>query len=257
MTEENWLSPKRKSYFDKKQVAALIQKYKLKKKFGKHPLIDQLNLCADSYFRHKRGMDYQQPVKSIKKELEEIEALSKSLKEKLTAHQDPDDLDDGAQYMLRQVARAVAQEAVIQSIKRGDDEKTGIHSVPLSHGLFATSLNMGDQGSIQITYEIDEILTALTHLETYAVVAKEGLKKGAPGRRTSHALKNWISNMEIIWRDFKGSEFRLTRPNGVIKSPAALFCIEVLALIDPNTKEPAIANAMRAHIEKVRKQKVQ
>tara|TARA_R110000868_G_scaffold124225_1_gene328559 strand:+ start:849 stop:1622 length:774 start_codon:yes stop_codon:yes gene_type:complete len=257
MTEDNWLAPKRKSYFDKKQVAALIPKYKLKKKFGKHSLIDQLDLCADIYFRHKRGMDYRQPVKSIKKELEEIEALSKSLKEKLTAHHEPDDLDDGAQYMLRQVANKFSQEAFIQKVKKGDDEKIGIHSVPLSHGLFATSLNIGDQGSIQITYEMDEILTALTHLETYAAIAKEGLKKGAPGRRTSHALKNWVTNMEIIWRDFKGGEFHLTRPNGVIKSTAALFCIEVLALIDPDAKEATIANTMRAHIKKGRNQKVQ
>lgn len=244
------LLPKMKSYFDKSQVADLREKYKLKNRYKQYHLAQQLDLCADFYFRHKRGFDHRQPVKSIRNELDEIAELTHKLKEKLNVHQDPEDLNDGAQYALRQVSRRFAEEAIVKSIEANKSRELPIQSVPLSHGLFAISISMGDEAWKDITFEIDEILTALTHLEKYTSIAKGELKEGARGRRTSHALKNWVSNMEIIWRDFKGGEFSLTRPNGVIKSPAALFTIDALHLIDPDVKEASIANAMRAHNQK-------
>lgn len=240
-----------KSHFDKAQVAGLAKKYKLKSEFRNYQLIDQIELCAEIYFRHKRGMDHHQPIKSLRKELEEISSLTKRLRDKLTAHDHPDDLDGGAQYAMHQVARGFAQEALYQEIP--NEGNTPVVQVPLSHGLQATINRADDRSTIHFIYEIQDILIALTHLETYASIAKTELRKDSPGRRTSYALKSWAANMEILWRNFNGSAFTLTRINGVIKSPSALFAMEALTLIDPEEKETSMANAIRAHISKRRK----
>lgn len=239
------------SRYTNEVVENLINKYSLTPEFEGQSLRERLDGRAWVYFMYKPDPDQASSLKAARKQLETVRSRAEKL---LNLIGDGGVLSRTAMAGIDDVQNEIQKAAFTTSINHPDTDDMPPHiDISLPHGLKFTRIRVPDDGHAQIVMDWTTIMEALKHLETYTRVAKERLRGNPPGPQMNFALRMWASNIDKIWREYKGEPLSLTRIGGVIKSAPALFAIEALKLIDPSVPEVSIANAMRYHISREKK----
>ena len=155
----------------------------------------------------------------------------------------------GLKAALAALPMPAADALAAQVVKAESASLKGQH---IPTGLPVISILHDDGTSAQAVLDLSELAHLVDALESMAISAEADLPDG---RRTKedHALRMWISNVEMLWTETLGRPFtRDMTAEGEPISDAARFCVSAFGKVSPGTPRHSVLNAMKKHIKTVK-----
>lgn len=168
-----------------------------------------------------------------RKELHDIARLTKRLRAALSS----------ISYEAGQLLNRQDSSYIIRAHKR-DNPEDGPQYPALAY-----PVAFGESGLIIL--DVADMVKILDGLEIVASEAAETMRHSSVGKRRDHALRMWIINIEMIWRELLVRPFtRDVKDPGEPISEAARFCVAAFKAVDPDMPPSRVLNEMKLNIKK-------
>lgn len=240
-----------KKRFRQKDIASLVEKYGLAKKFRGQTLFQRLHGTADIYFRYKERSDRTKPNQDVR---EQLDATIKTI-DRLERQRR--NLSESADLAFHRAVSGFEIEADYAALKAEPIPNNPIQKIALRRNLSFYRIDLGEDAHTNIFFNENLIGEGLLSLRTYLETARDDLRKRQPGRHRSESLRMGVINIASIWCDYRKEPFRVTYVKGEPKSEAARFCVDAMKLIDHSIPKSRIVTAMRSYASEARKRKSQ